>query len=125
MGPDGSRAVARSAGGDDVQSLDLPASETTRGPAADGPCGADESHQRGEEEKRQDRRTHHCRSAALQPVSGMFRYCARAGGVTTADAVPATDDRTGSNVEEQNGGTADGSWGGIRAAPSTREALFR
>src|SRR5277367_1255544 len=125
MGPDSAAAVARSDGGDDVQSLDLLASETARRGAENGTSSADEGDQRGEKQKRQDRWAYHIGPAALQPVAGVFRDFSGVGSVTAATAIPAADDRASSDVQEQNGGTADGSGGGIRAQAFAREALFR
>ena len=55
----------------------------------------------------------------------MFRDFTGDGSLTAADAIPAIGDRTGSDVQEQNRGTADGSWRGVPTAPFTWETIFR
>src|SRR5208283_240190 len=55
MGLGATAKLARSAGSDSVQRLDLRHTEALCGAVGDGPSGEDESHQRGQEEERYHR----------------------------------------------------------------------
>jgi hypothetical protein len=108
MGGGAAATVAGSAGSDPVQRLDLRHAETLRRAVGDGASRQDESHQRGQEEERQDRRPHYRRSAALQPVTRLL--CSPAADSRTAPPAALSQpggERSGAH-EEQDGRVADG-----------------
>src|ERR1700683_600600 len=60
-------------GGNDLQRLDLRHTQALCGTAGDGPSSEDESHYRGQEEKRYSRCAHHSRSGALRLTAKLLR----------------------------------------------------
>src|SRR5580692_5445117 len=125
VGREALRGVAWRDGGNTVQRVDLRCAETVCRRVADGEPVDDESHRRGEEEKRQAGCAHHRRSAALQSVAGLLCSTAGDAGFTPVAALPEPGGRAGGEDEEPDERDAAGSRRGIQQTALARQAVFQ
>src|SRR5271165_1768201 len=118
-------ALAGSAGGDPVQRLDLRHAEALQRAVGDGASREDESHQRGQEEERQHRRSHYRRSGALQSVARLLCGGSANPRVAAPVALPQPGgERVGAH-EEQNGRTTHGDRRRLREGEAARQEILR
>src|SRR6266581_1152476 len=117
--------LAGSAGGDAVQQLDLRHPQALWRAVGNGTSGQDESHLRGQEEERHDRRAHHRRPSEVQPVARLLR--GSTANPRTAAPVALSlpgGERSGAD-EEQDGRSADGNRRGVCEGKTTPEEVLR
>src|SRR6266849_3689147 len=117
--------LAGSDGSDLVQRLDIRHAAALQRAVGDGASRQNESHQRGQEEKRHARRPHHCRPGALQSFTRVL--CGPAAHSRTAPPAALSQpggERSGTD-EEQNGRTADGNRRPLREGKITPKEILR
>ena len=118
-------ALARSAGSDLVQRLDLRHAEGLQRRSGNGASGEDESHQLGEEEERHDRCADHRRPVALQPAAGLLRGHGAYSRTAAAVALSQPGGERSGAHEEQDGGAADGNGSGVCEGEAAWQEVLR
>src|SRR5882724_9997434 len=117
--------VARGAGSNAIQPLDLRHAAAVCGADADGAPGADESHRGLEEEDRSARRAHDSRPGALQFAAGLLCGAGRDAGTAALAALPQSGGGRSGAHEEQDRWAADGGGRAVPEAALAWQSIFQ